>query len=185
MPGHPLSTLSRSFSPSSSSQYKADKSSARSSPTSPQASPPSGDSAKCSTPHRICLEICQRLDFLIRGHDVIFLLTDTRESRWLPTLLANIHAKLVINAALGFDTYLVMRHGIPLQPGISPSSATAIEADRIEKTNGLAKTIDSASSSSSSSNHSRPSLHSKRIPGYRLGCYFCNDVVGPSDVSFL
>ncbi len=55
------------------------------------------------------------LEKLIIDHDVTFLLTDTRESRWLPTLLATVHEKPIINVALGFDTFVVMRHGLKKQ----------------------------------------------------------------------
>lgn len=70
-----------------------------------------------------------KLDQLIEDHDAIFLLTDSRETRWLPTVIANVKHKIVINCALGFDSYLVMRHGVD----------------------------------------------------GNLGCYFCNDVVAPTD----
>lgn len=74
-----------------------------------------------------------RLLSLAREHDVIFLLTDSREARWLGTVMGASLGKIVINAALGFDTYLVMRHG--------------------NRTRG----------------------------DCQLGCYFCNDVVAPTD----
>lgn len=78
------------------------------------------------------LQDVNKLSELIESHDVIFLLTDSRESRWFPTMLATKMKKIVINNALGFDTYLVMRHGSDIN---------------------------------------------------QLGCYFCNDIVAPTDVS--
>ncbi|KAK9765622.1 Autophagy protein 7, variant 2 [Basidiobolus ranarum] len=80
---------------------------------------------------------------LINSHDVIFLLMDSRESRWLPTMLSAHYKKLVINAALGFDTYVVMRHGVSVN-----DETVEMEAERKEP---------------------------------QLGCYFCNDVVAPTD----
>ncbi|KKF96105.1 Ubiquitin-like modifier-activating enzyme ATG7 [Ceratocystis platani] len=82
----------------------------------------------------------EKLQRLIEEHDVIFLLMDTRESRWLPTVMAKAAGKIVVNAALGFDSYVVMRHG------------TEIDDAQVATTG------------------QKP-----------LGCYFCNDVVAPSD----
>ncbi|KAG6877610.1 hypothetical protein C0993_005614 [Termitomyces sp. T159_Od127] len=79
----------------------------------------------------------EKLEALIDDHDVVFLLMDSRESRWLPTVVSAAKGKIVINAALGFDTFLVMRHGP--RAGTAPSTGT------------------------------------------RLGCYYCNDIVAPSD----
>ncbi|CAH8579437.1 unnamed protein product [Heterobilharzia americana] len=116
-----------------------------------------------------CADTCRKLSDLVGEHDVLFLLTDTRESRWLPTVLANIHGKLVINAALGFDTYLVMRHGIR-GPFISPSSGDVSD---------LTSCIRYLKCEEMSLGKKDPALKPKVIPGSFLGCYFCNDVVGP------
>eukprot|EP01132_Coremiostelium_polycephalum_P007851 gene7851-9665_t len=83
----------------------------------------------------------EKLESLIKDHDFIFLLTDSRESRWLPTLLCRYYNKPLINTALGFDSFLVIRHG---QNVPHPSECKGNE-------------------------------------GSDLGCYFCNDVIAPSD----
>ncbi|XP_075997157.1 ubiquitin-like modifier-activating enzyme ATG7 [Genypterus blacodes] len=112
------------------------------------------------------------LEKLVSEHDVVFLLMDTRESRWLPTVIAASKRKLVVNAALGFDTFVVMRHGLK-KPPISQSVSTGGESS---------PSSSSASSSSFTPSGSVPgsSLFSN-IPGHKLGCYFCNDVVAPGD----
>lgn len=97
------------------------------------------------------MQTCTLLQELVDEHDVVFLLTDTRESRWLPTLLCAHANKIAINAALGFDTYLVMRHG----PG--PCMDEFGSEDEV-----------------AGKSFGQPEKE-------RLGCYFCNDVVAPED----
>lgn len=102
------------------------------------------------------MKACSLLQELVDEHDVIFLLTDTRESRWLPTLLCASANKIAVNAALGFDTFLVMRHGA------GPHMHEL----------GLKKEVLIAENSMG---------HGTESEKTRLGCYFCNDVVAPED----
>lgn len=95
------------------------------------------------------LKDVESLEKLILNHDAIFLLMDTRESRWLPTLLCSSNSKLCINAALGFDTYMVMRHGFRSDTNMSENNSD------------------------------------KKIPGSQLSCYFCSDVVAPTNVNYI
>lgn len=57
--------------------------------------------------HVGCEDDYKKIDSLIKNSDVIFLSTDTRESRWLPILIARRYSIPVINVALGYETLLV------------------------------------------------------------------------------
>lgn len=55
--------------------------------------------------------------------------------------------QIVLCCAVGFDSYVIIRHGVPTDDQSSPTSK-----------------------------------QTRMLPGNRLGCYFCNDVVAPGDV---
>ena len=92
------------------------------------------------------------------------------------TIIVVMLFQLVMNAALGFDTFVVMRHGLKKPPVSQTVSAGADSSP----------SCSSASSSSSTPAGSAPSVPGSslfsNIPGHKLGCYFCNDVVAPGDV---
>jgi hypothetical protein len=52
-------------------------------------------------------EDVETLSRLVQACDVMFLVTDSRESRWLPAILGRWHHKTVVTVALGFDDFLV------------------------------------------------------------------------------
>ena len=110
-----------------------------------------------------------RLKNLVDEHDVIFLLMDTRESRWLPTVMGKSAGKVVVNAALGFDSCVVVRHGLASTSGDSSAARprSNANADMVSDSQILQP-------SSSSSPETKDQ-------GAELGCYFCNDVVAPAD----
>lgn len=101
---------------------------------------------------------------LITSHDVVFLLTDSREARWVPSVIASAHGVGVINVALGFDTYVVMRHGtVPSSSSASSSSSCAHLQDPHTVCAG------------------DKSTYARALSSNQLACYFCSDIVGPMD----
>lgn len=92
------------------------------------------------------------------------------------SLFPSFTRQLVINAALGFDTFVVMRHGLK-KPPVGQGVAAGPDSS---------SSCSSASSSSSTPAGPAPAVQGSslfsNIPGHKLGCYFCNDVVAPGDV---
>ena len=113
----------------------------------------------------------QELETLIENHDVIFLLTDTRESRWLPTMLAAKYDRMVINCALGFDSFLVMRHGANKNVDVVATETTGTKDEEKEK----------EEKEKEENKQEEKEVKTLRGDGGRLGCYFCQDIVAPGD----
>lgn len=53
----------------------------------------------------------QILEDLIKEHDIIFNVLDSREARYFPTLMAGIYNKLCISVGLGYDNFVIVKHG--------------------------------------------------------------------------
>lgn len=49
--------------------------------------------------------VVDKIEKLIQEHDVIFLLFDTREGRWLPTVISTLHSKVIFVRKLGNGSF--------------------------------------------------------------------------------
>ncbi|KAJ1361437.1 hypothetical protein KIN20_020683 [Parelaphostrongylus tenuis] len=92
------------------------------------------------------------IDELVANHEVVFLALDSREARWLPTVLATKHGKMAFSVALGFDNYVVIRHGVK-----SHEKGVKSGFEHLSAQEGTV------------------------IPYSDLACYFCSDVTAPGN----
>lgn len=98
-------------------------------------------------------------------------MTDTRESRWLPTIIAMRSGKLLINSAIGFDTFLIQRHAIR---DIDRQIFSRYDVDKMFDDRSIEPTA-------TSSKMSNPVDMKDQVSAESLGCYFCNDIVAPGN----
>ena len=120
---------------------------------------------------------------LIQECDVMFLLLDSREARWLPTMLGVAFNKIVLNAALGFDSYVVMRHGNIPQNELEMIRQESRKDETKETTINEAKT-DAIDANDKNNDNGNEGFLLPHAPKKRLGCYYCQDVVAPRNVCF-
>ena len=118
---------------------------------------------------------------LIQECDVLFLLLDSREARWLPTMLGVAYNKIVLNSALGFDSYVVMRHG-----NIPDNELEMLKNKKETQTTSESKENDNNNDNDKSNENETKNDGEEFLmahkPQTRLGCYYCQDVVAPRNV---
>lgn len=120
--------------------------------------PMPGHSVGANGEAQLCADV-EKLEELVASHDVIFLALDSREARWLPTVIANKFGKMVYSVALGFDTFVVIRHGVTLTEE--------------EESNHPTNQMDTPSNASV--------RQGMVVPYSQLACYFCSDVTAPGN----
>ena len=53
----------------------------------------------------------QKLENLVEEYDIVFNVLDSREARYFPTLFSGIYNKLCISVGLGYDNFVIVKHG--------------------------------------------------------------------------
>lgn len=75
----------------------------------------------------------------------------------------------MINSALGFDSYLVMRHG------------HGVEEEERGGGGGRGKVAGTASATTTATTTAAAATATATDDGHRLGCYFCNDIMAAAN----
>ena len=60
-------------------------------------------------------QIYRGFRYTVEGSGTSFLLNDTSESRWIPTVIARVLGNTLINAALVLDGWLTMQHSVSVR----------------------------------------------------------------------
>ena len=101
------------------------------------------------------------LEELIKEHDLIFNVFDSREARYFPTILSSLYNKLLFSIGIGYESFVIVRHG-----NFSPEFHKIItdpQLDIKDETNELTKQLNE--------------LKLKND----VGCFFCSDFLPPTD----
>lgn len=99
-----------------------------------------------------------RLEELVREHDIIFNVFDSREARYFPSLLGALFNKTVISIGIGYDSYVIVHHG-NYGPNTSSELLKGGQQSEAVSTEGV----------------------NLLNPESQFGCFFCSDYLPPSD----
>lgn len=115
-----------------------------------------------------------KLEELVRTHDVIFNVFDSREARYFPTILSALHGKLCMSIGVGYESFVIVKHGnygtsfyTEVLDQIANDPVDQILEDKADlEEPKIAKTEDI---------EWQPKLLNDN------GCFFCSDYLPPTD----
>ena len=119
------------------------------------------------------LEDLNKLEILVKTHDVIFNVFDSREARYFPTILSALYGKLCISVGIGYESFVIVKHG-NYKSGFYEKVLEEVAKTHNEK-------IPEEKLENNIENNTENELEWKPELLSDNGCFFCSDYLPPTD----
>lgn len=115
----------------------------------------------------------EKLDDLVKTHDVVLNVFDSREARYFPTILSALYGKLCVSIGVGYESLVIVKHG-NYEAGFYEE---VLKQAQMQESEHVAE--DKQEETDESKNKVDDQWKPKIVNDH--GCFFCSDYLPPTD----